>query len=883
MDSNNRSNYNFYPVDTLVDQLSAGIPILTPNLRLARRIRLGWGRWLAAQGKTAWETPRVMSLDHWWQEAYRQRCLAGDELPVLISAQQERALWLDCVAGSDSVVLLRPGVAAELAADAYRNLQLWGIEWRRGASRQQFQFSEDSAVFVEWAVAFESHLERLGLATLPALVPLLAERCPVSELVLAEFDDIAPSYLTALKVQAGELRYHQQGEGQADCQLQPCDSHRGELEAAARWVHEKHREDPSLRLAILLPRLQQERTEIERLLHREFGSDPRQPDTLPVNFSAGVPLSQCGPVRAALALLALPAREQQLAELGRVVCSRYRDDGAMHGEQRAWLQLCRAAREPVSAAQIRHALGRFENQDEPPSLLLKVLLEVGQSRSLRAKRQMEQWPEYFAALLTSLGWPGAGPLDSLEYQQVEQFHQALASLSELAPLQASVDYPSALAALEQICQGSVFQAQSPDAPIQVLGTLEAAGLQFDALWICNMAAGEWPQAARPNPFIPLSIQRTAGMPHADAQRELAYAERLIGHLQRSTGTLIASYANREDEVPVAPSALVAGFTELSARQAQRWPDYWQRSDTPQLEVIDSGPAPAVSAFEAAGITGGSAILGNQAQCPFRAFARHRLGAEPLPDPQVALSAAERGAILHDALYRLWGELGTQQALKTLDLPGRRLLAERSASEAVESFRDSQGRRESPGLLALEQQRLTELLTRWLAVEVERMDFIVSDRELRQDIELAGLTVTLRVDRIDLLPNGKRLLIDYKSGDARTRQWLGQRPEEPQLPLYTRLFPTDQVEGVGFAVLRHSDTEYRGLARSAQGSGIEDDIAAATGKTDAEQADWDALQLHWDATIDQLAGEFVGGHATVSPLDRNRSCSYCGLEALCRIS
>ncbi len=882
MEPNKLSNYDFYPVEPLVEPLSDSVPVLTPNLRLARLIRRSWGRWLAAQGHNAWQTPCVMSLDHWWQDCYRQRSLAGDELPALISPQQERALWLECVQGSGHIALLRPAAAAELAAEAYRNLRLWDMDWRHGSLRQQFQFSEDSALFLEWAMAFEARLERLGLATLPALVPTLAQRCPVAQLVITEFDELAPMYRAALDAQAGSIIEHRQHSAEADCYLQACDTHRAELEAAVAWAFDQHREAPTRRLAILLPQLQQERSEIERLLHRRFGSDPRRPDTLPVNFSAGIPLSACGPVQAALNLLALPAREHSISDVGRMINSRYRDRQALEQEQQAWLQLCRNAREPVSPAQFRQLLARSLDDNARSSALQRVLLEVAQPRSLRSSTLMVEWPDRFAALLSQFGWPGSGPLDSLEYQQVEQFYQLLSSLAELAPLQASLDYPQALAALEQACSNSVFQAQSPDAPIQVLGTLEAAGLQFDALWICNMGAGEWPPAPRPNPFIPVALQRRAGMPHADAQRELAYAERLMAHLRRSTTRLVASYATQEDEVTVAPSALVADFETLPDITAHHWPGYWQRSDGALLESIVEDTAPAVADEEAAGIAGGSAILGNQAQCPFRAFARHRLEAHPIPDPQVAISAADRGAILHEALYHLWGELGSQQALKRLDEPSRRLLAERSAGVAVDSFRQGRGRYENPGLLDLEHTRLIRLLLRWLEVEIERSDFIVSDREVRHDVELGSLSLTLRVDRIDLLPNGRRLLIDYKSGDARPRQWLGQRPEEPQLPLYTRLFPPEEVEGISFGILRHSNTEYRGLARTAQGSGIGDDIARETGRTDAEQPDWDALQLHWDGALEALIREFLAGHAAVAPLDPRRTCTYCGLDALCRI-
>jgi ATP-dependent helicase/DNAse subunit B len=145
-----------------------------------------------------------------------------------------------------------------------------------------------------------------------------------------------------------------------------------------------------------------------------------------------------------------------------------------------------------------------------------------------------------------------------------------------------------------------------------------------------------------------------------------------------------------------------------------------------------------------------------------------------------------------------------------------------------------------------------------------------------------LTLTLRVDRVDTLANGRRLLIDYKSGDAKPRLWLGERPEDPQLPLYTRLLDADQVEGVSFAVLRHAVQEYRGLARSAQGPGIEADLGKATAKTSRTITEWNALQDHWNESLEALVSEFIQGHAPVAPLNRNSTCAYCRLEALCRV-
>ncbi|MEE4190424.1 MAG: PD-(D/E)XK nuclease family protein [Halieaceae bacterium] len=880
------SEFNFYPLDALVEPLSANAPILTPNHRLARRIRLAWGRYQGEQGRSAWTSPRAMSLEHWWQTCYRQRCLAGDSLPGLLNPQQERALWLQCVEASDQVTLLRPAVAAELAADAWRNLTLWKIDWRDAATAQQFLFAEDTEIFLDWAARFDTALARLDLAPLATLVAQLAQACPESCIWLAEFDELPPLYRSALQSQAGKLVEHRAEKASAQCFLQPCPSHRDELEAAARWAHQQHTEAPQRRIGILLPQLQQERGEIERLLAREFDSDHRRPDSLPVNFSAGTPLADCGPVRAALSLLRLPVRDQTLAELGQVFTTRYRYRDEQAAEELAWARLIDDAREPVSPAALRGALGRATSGEsgapDAHAGLAAVLLNAGDPRGLRTAQPMEQWPQLFTELLTEFGWPGPGPLDSLEFQQVEQFHAVLAQLATLTPVIPEPDYRGALAALEQLCSHAPFQPQTPDAPIQVLGTLEAAGLQFDAIWICNMGAGEWPPAARPNPFVPVQMQRNAGMPHADARRELAYAEQLLAHLESSTRLLVASYASLEEEVSVAPSALVAGFEQLPEVAARYWPGYWQRAGQGSLESVPVRAAPAVATEEAGLIRGGSAILGNQAQCPFRAFARHRLGAHPLPEPEAALGAADRGAILHEALYHLWGELEDSQALRALDEPARRLLATRSAETAIESFRQGRGRRENPGLLRLEQARLVELMVSWLAVEAERADFTVSAREERHEIGFGDLSITLRVDRIDQLADGRKLLIDYKTGDAKTRLWLGQRPEDPQLPLYAQLLPPEEVEGVGFGVLRHSAIEYRGLARGDQGGGLSGDVAGASAKTDTELPDWDSLQAHWAAALKALAQEFLDGHAAVQPLDPRRTCTFCGLEGLCRI-
>ena len=65
--------------------------------------------------------------------------------------------------------------------------------------------------------------------------------------------------------------------------------------------------------------------------------------------------------------------------------------------------------------------------------------------------------------------------------------------------------------------------RSPDAPIQVLGVLESAGLEFDALWVSGLTDDVWPMHARPNPFIPPALQRRRGFPKRRRKRRWSAA------------------------------------------------------------------------------------------------------------------------------------------------------------------------------------------------------------------------------------------------------------------------------------------------------------------------------------------------------------------------
>ena len=87
-------------------------------------------------------------------------------------------------------------------------------------------------------------------------------------------------------------------------------------------------------------------------------------------------------------------------------------------------------------------------------------------------------------------------------------------------------YRDAVERLAAIARSTLFQPRAPEAPIHVLGVLESAGLEFDHLWVMGLTDEAWPLPEGAHPFIPIRLQRAAGVPQADTTASLALDRRL---------------------------------------------------------------------------------------------------------------------------------------------------------------------------------------------------------------------------------------------------------------------------------------------------------------------------------------------------------------------
>jgi probable DNA repair protein len=428
-----------------------------------------------------------------------------------------------------------------------------------------------------------------------------------------------------------------------------------------------------------------------------------------------------------------------------------------------------------------------------------------------------------------------------------------------------------------------FQPEGNTCPVQVLGELESSGLVFDALWVLGLHDTAMPRSPSPNPFIPLPVQRAHKMKRADAERELEFAGQVVRRLFSSAPEVVLSWPMRENGAELRPSPFIKHITENPPAVAEsNAPDRALWLNRPELEELADNQGPSISSRKP--FTGGTGIIKDQALCPFRAFAHHRLRAERLDEPDIGIDSMSRGTLVHTVLEFFWERVVDLDTLLSLDEPTLFRHLNAAVDGALERF-ERERRSDLPSQQRkLERARLHALASQWLKIEARRGRFRVLSSEETHLVKIGNLAIKTRIDRIDELDDGTCAIIDYKTGQPDPLQWLDARVTEPQLPVYCLGLPPEKVGAVMFALVRSKAKEsgFRGLARA-----IDVWPGAKTRSVESrlEEQGWnsfDDVLSHWQETLPALGNAFARGDAAVDPVDPELACKYCDLKCFCRI-
>lgn len=874
-----------------LEALEQGATLVTANARLATAMRAAFDRQALARGQTAWPSPDLLSWSQWLSHCREEQLLlpGAPPAPLLLTEAQELLLWEQVIHASGAGdALLQVPATARRAREAAERLLAWRLDDARLAAAPQ---NEDSQAFRHWWREVRQRCRRehwLLPAQLPDLLFPEALAAPIpARLLLAGFDELTPQQrhlLERLQAAGAVVECCTQDMQPARAVIHTCADARAEALAAARWARARLEADPGARIAIVVPDLQAQRAGLLQALDSVLAAPALQPGEWsrprPYNLSLGLPLADQALVQAAFDGLALLARETALDAVSRLLRSPFLAGWEEEGAARALLdaRLRQRGELWLTLSTLHYEAGREGHAWHCPGLAAALGRLLEMRRALPGRCPPGAWVESFNGWLETLGWARGRTLSSDEYQVRQAWQEVVAALAGLEPLAPRLDQGGALRQLQRLAAARLFQPEGAEVPLQVLGVLETSGQQFDHLWVMGLHDGAWPPAPRPNPFLPLGLQHALGMPHASAERELAVARRITARLLGSAREVVVSVPGHEGDRPLRPSPLLEALPPVAADALDLWqePLWRERLFAARAgEALSLDPAPACADRQA---RGGSALFKYQAACPFRAFAELRLGAQPLEQAEIGLDARSRGSLLHGILERVWRRLGNQAGLLACGVAERQALVAEAVAEELEETRHRHPLTLTPRFLAVETERLQRLVLDWLDLETAREPFVAVEPEQEYPVSLGGVEVRVKIDRIDTLADGRKLLIDYKTGKVEARQWFGERPEEPQLPLYSTAL-AEPVAGLLFAQLQAGNLGFNGVLEEA---GLVPQVKACSELKQCEQEDWPALLAHWRATLEGLGAAFRAGAAQVDPRDYPATCQYCSLTPLCRI-
>lgn len=871
-------------LDDLLAQMNADAQglVITPHNRAAASLRHEYDAAQQAAGKTIWQPPNVLSWDQFLSSLWTRLLLDGHDDRLLLNSAQEHLVWRDVISADHSTTTLTP-----VDSLATLSAQAWSLAtaYRASSRLRQTASSEDARTFASWAEEFQRRCGRDRLISSASLEGALEDHCgagrvnvPFSSVLFCGFTALTPSQRSLLaafqdanlRVEFASLAAPQPA---AASTILPDEA--SEARYAVRYLRDFLQRNPDGNAALLVPSLEEERVNLEPLLRELLAAEledvTRDTSGVPWEFTAAPPLSDTPMVNVLVEMLRWMRGRLPLDQISTLLLSPYFATG---------VDVSARARFDAGTVQ-RQLLLR-------PELDLRTVLHLAREKaaelapwlsqlhdtSLRLateppRSSYAEWGEFVREVMRIAGWPTGRMLNPREHETSLAFDSVLDLLATLDFAGKKITFPEALDALERQLALTPTPVLASGARLLVTTPSAAAGMVFSAAAFLRATDANLPTLARPNPLLDWTLQRNFAMPGTLPEQMHAEALAELQAMLQATGNLLFTSAAHSEAGALRPSALLAE-AGVPSRPAQLPAE--EHSAVVPLDVVeDDSPLPALPSTSISGA--GARLLQLQAACGFLAFAEMRLGGHELESRDAGLDARESGNVLHRALQRFWDAVEDQATLS------RYTIAERE--EAVRHAVDGAFHRDlrasstwDTAYIDVQKRRLHSLLMDWIEFELQRGPFTVIAHESKQTVEVGPLSLTVRLDRIDRTADNGFVYVDYKTGaTARPSNWEGDRPDEPQLPLYTLLADPEELRGIAFAKIR--------AGKDMQWSGWTTDESIFPRKGSKR------VELHeemegWRNTLTRLAENFAEGRTEVQPKKYAVNCKRCAQRLLCRL-
>ncbi|KRB79319.1 double-strand break repair protein AddB [Sphingomonas sp. Root710] len=325
----------------------------------------------------------------------------------------------------------------------------------------------------------------------------------------------------------------------------------------------------------------------------------------------------------------------------------------------------------------------------------------------------------------------------------------IAELEATAPLGPAEFQPASLGpTLRLMMDGIAIRPPQGGHPrLSIWGLLEARLQHADLMVLGGLNEGVWPALPSPDPWLAPRIRAELGLGGLDARIGLSAHDFAMA---LGAPEVIITRARRDARAPTIASrfwlrleAMTGGMT-----REHRLPNWAAAIDRPAGERVRfDRPAPAPPVADRPTVIAVTKLDRLQAD-PFAFYADAMMQLRPLDAVDADPTPAWRGTAVHN-VFETW--------MKVDGCDPDRLIP-----RAETMLRDMAAH---PVMQALWEPRLIEAL-RWVA---ERMRAAAAEgrrpiaAEVDGRIEVAGITLKGKVDRIDRLADGTLAIVDYKTG------------------------------------------------------------------------------------------------------------------------